>query len=676
MHRGGYYTYEKNSVKSRQFTRNPRVHRAQRREQPYDALRHLKTQTHAMRTESRTNNWFETIARFKIDSENQSAGNDDGVAQYRELVLRTSLTLGTVRNLLPLVDQAHAKLRTTEEHYQLACLCAYIVEFMETQLRFGPICKDSGYGSGQLSADYLSSLLKEPGLNMAAVQPISNGCTYSLIDDLSESIKRSYRDYAAVWLPAMPMPASSWANQVEENLNGNGGTPRAREGVEECLLRLRAMTDVTSVQELYPYCWVEARISQKKTPLTPDTLVGVTGRPLKIFMGKRLYQLISSRYARALSYETPELPLHDFAREHANVCFWPTIGLMKVEMESQARLDMRSDEALHVTNAREQAGLYPKGSFIIREPNAEKTGGNPDDDVAAASTPNMDLMIKQAVQAQIRNIMNTPGGAQKFMKEHGMNKRPKHSAANAPRRPPIEVTLTSEDEGDGNPLRDLQGPSPPVQPAPPIPVQPSYQLHILPSNEGPQFTVSGMPTPAIQFLNPSQLGQLSPLPQDVSVTVANTVSSGSPNKKSNHPVPILPAPPTKQADTGLVESSMKKKKGTDKEKSRSDRSASRSRKCQAAPVAGPSRDSSKEKQSREYPALAQPAHPAEQSATTPVKVANRKKRGVALAPEQIGAVEPPTNQRSMDVRVENNPNSGYSALLAELEEVSKIPQQK
>ena len=166
--------------------------------------------------------------------------------------------------------------------------------------------------------------------------------------------------------------------------------------------------------------------------------------------------------------------MHVFAREHTNVCFWPTLGIMKVEMESQARMDMRSDEVLHVTNAREQAGLYPKGSFIIREPNAEKTGGNPGVDVAAASTPNMDQMIKQAVQAQIRNIMNTPGGAQKFMRENGINKRPKHSAANTTHHPPIEVTLTSEDEGDGNTLRDLQGTSPPVQPVPPIPVQSSY----------------------------------------------------------------------------------------------------------------------------------------------------------------------------------------------------------
>ena len=659
----GYYTSERQS-KPRQFSRS-KAYRAQRREQPYDALKHLKTQTQAMRVASPTNSWFETIAVFKTDSENPAVIDGVGAAQYRELVLRTSLALGTVRTLLPLVNQAHDKLKTTEEHLQVAVLISYIIEFAETQIRFGPIYKDCGYNHGQLSADYICSLLKEPGLNMPPVQPIANGCTYALINDLDQSIKRSHRDYAAVWLPVVPSATGNWAIQVEESLNGASSAPRTKEGVEECLERLRSMTEVASVMELFPFSWLNAQMSQKKIQLTPDTLVGVTGRPLKIFLGKRILQFISSRYARVLSYDNPDLPLPGFARENTNFCFWPTIGLMRAEMESQARTDLRSDEVLHVTNAREQAGLYPKGSFVIREAAGEKVADNPD-----AGAANMDKMIKKAVQAQIQTIMSTPGGAQRFMREHGIEKKPRNSAASAPYQPPVEVILTSEDEGSSdNVLRHLQDVSPPVQAVPPIPVPASYNLQLLPANEGPQFTVSGMSASAIQFLNPSQLP---PLTQGAPVTVANTVTSCSSSRNSSHPVPILPAPP-KAKTTPTVGGAEKKKKGSEGSKHRSDRSTSRSRKNQANSVAGPAHDSSRNG-SREFPALSQPAHPAGQSAATPVKV-TKEKRGAAPVCKPINTVEQPqpTNQTSVDIRVEDQPNSGYSQLLDELASISKIP---
>ena len=74
---------------------------------------------------------------------------------------------------------------TTEEHLQLGVLVCYVFEWMDLQLTFGPIFKDSGFGTFPLNAQHLGELIKEPGMELPPIQPVKNGCLFSIINDLA-----------------------------------------------------------------------------------------------------------------------------------------------------------------------------------------------------------------------------------------------------------------------------------------------------------------------------------------------------------------------------------------------------------------------------------------------------------------------------------------------------------
>ena len=314
---------------------------------------------------------------------------------------------------------------------------------------------------------------------------------------------------------------------------------------------------------------------------------------------------------------------------------------------------------MQITRARELLGLYPKGSYVFREPNANY----PEDDAVAASAPCVDELVRKAVKDQIQSILNTPGAAQQFLKENAAEKRAKkpagQSAANSQKSDkPIEVVvLNSEEENNSDPLRDLRGPSPPIEQE----QMNKLNVHLPPVTDpalGPSFVINGIAPPIVNFLNPSQL---TPSQQGVSV-VSTTPPHSVPASSVQICQPVVAQP--RAAPIAALAPVPRRRKNDD-------RSSSRGRKV-SHPQTGSSRESSRESK-RDFPALGQPLHPAKSSAATPVKTPNpKRKRAVASVPQPMGDSEP-NQQTSTDIKTEDRPNAGYSALLDEVERISSMP---
>ena len=376
-------------------------------------------------------------------------------------------------------------------------------------------------------------------------------------------------------------------------------------------------------------------------------------------MGRRVHQLLASRYAKIISYESDDFPLPDFARENGDATPWQTFGMFRAEL-SQNRKNLRSEEVMSVTQARELLNLFPKGSYVFREPMAKL----PEDDAAAASAPCVDEMVRKAVKDQIQSILNTPGAAQQFLRENAAEKRAKKPASRAAANPlkrdkPIEVVvLNSEEEGNNDPLQELRGPSPPIE------QEQMNQLgvHLPPMNDpalGSSFVIKGIAPPIVNFLNPSQL-----TPSQQGVPVASETSPHSvPTSSAQMNQPVVAQPGA--APIAALAPVPRRRKNDD-------RSSSRGRKVSHPHAGSSSRESSRDSK-RDFPALGQPLHPAKSSAATPVKTPNpKRKRAVASVPQPMTDSEP-TQQSSTDIKIEDRPNAGYSALLDEVERISSMP---
>ena len=669
-----------------------RAPKAFRRPEPYDysPMMHLKTHAKVSRTATRapTKEWHEVLEVLKRDSEQHD--EDESLSQFRQLVMHTSMALGTVRQLLDIVGPASHRIVNPEEALQLAVLSCYVFDWIELNLQFGPITRDSEYGIEPLTARNIGDILKEPGLEVNPVRPVKSGCLYGIVDDLTAAIHRSYSDYSSVWVPALP--TNSWAAQMEENV---GPAPRSREGVEACLAQLRCMTEYASVIQHYPFEWIRLG-DQKRVSLSPDTLVGYAQRPLKMFIGNRGFRLLT-RHAKSIGFE--KSPLTGFANGYCSS--WPTFGMFKSHMNSNVRCELREEDVLDMTRVREILKLHQKNVIVVHEQPIvpPKTTTVPVVTHSVIESPQRhDEAAPATVSAPIAHTTTTTAVAapvlpnmEEIIKRTVMqlmaNQRPAQLAQ--PMIGAASINACTKQDPDVMVVRETIQHMPTLEPLQPMAQQPVPVpgVCLLPANDprmGPAFELQGVSEPTLSFLNPSQL------PQGGSSRQMMPSPSGTHQSRSKRqPVTMAQAPKRNEPMRASPSPSPRRKEKRSAEKEAKGRGPSKQR---AQPSPSSSRDSSRDAKKQEYPELTRPAFPAPAQAKTPVPSkprSGKKKPATVVGPaapqpmrEVMGPVVPqPMGEPNAEVVVSGlaqpsvneiqsvvqRNDANYNQLLCELE---------
>ena len=267
-------------------------------------------------------------------------------------------------------------------------------------------------------------------------------------------------------------------------------------------------------------------------------------------------------------------------------------GLFKVQIGTDARRKLKSDESMHVDRARDIMQIYPKGAMVIWENMANQPIIAPAAAPAVSAAPNMDEIVWQAVQDQLRKIMATQGAAEKVMKETTQSEERKsekqlNNSAATRNVPSLEIILLREESDRVDSLHEIRGVSPAIQSED----MPRSGINLLPVGDpqlGPTFQMQGVAAPLVNFLNQSQLRPMQP--GGVTAVVAPIPTAAQRSFVPKHPVPIAPAPERSQPITSVSPSPQKKMKSTNRETK--ERSASRGRKC--LPSTSSSHDGSRE----------------------------------------------------------------------------------